>query len=254
MDNFRFNRLHLLFGDKSMEKLSNASVAIFGIGGVGSYAAEALVRAGVGKLTLIDFDEICITNTNRQIHALKGNIGKAKVEVMAKRCRDINPDATIIALNRFYEESTSQELLGDGYDYILDCIDHITNKLLLIQKCKELGFPIISAMGAANKIDPTKITVEDLSKTSKCRLAKIVRKLLRKRGIETGIKVVYSTEEFRPLNNKSNPCADNCVCPNKDDQKWSCDDRKVILGSSSYIPPIFGMMMAGEVIRTLTES
>lgn len=192
-------------------------------------------------------------HTNRQIHALTQNIGKTKVEIMAQRCRDINPRIEIIPLNRFYEDKTAGELLGDGYDYLLDCIDHITNKIHLIQSCKDRNIPIISAMGAANKVDPTKITITDLSKTSKCRLAKIIRKLLRKRGIETGVKVVYSTEEFRPLDNEKSAHDENCVYSNKEENKQPCLSSNVILGSSSYIPPIFGMMMAGEVIRTLSK-
>ncbi|WP_303722532.1 tRNA threonylcarbamoyladenosine dehydratase [Malonomonas rubra] len=251
MSEHRFSRMQLLVGAEGLGRLRNASVAVFGIGGVGSYAAEALVRAGVGRLTLVDFDEICLTNVNRQIHALDGSIGRTKVEVMAERCRAINPQAEIIPLHRFYEAAASEELLAPGFDYVLDCIDHITAKLHLIQSCYERQLPIVASMGAANKLDPTLIEVADLAKTKKCRLARIIRKELRKRGIEKGVKVVYSTEEFRPLSDETAVCAENCVCPNKEEQKWSCDDRRVILGSSSYIPPLFGLTMAGEVIRAL---
>lgn len=251
MSEHRFSRMQLLVGANGMERLKSTSVAVFGIGGVGSYATEALARAGVGKLTLVDFDEICVTNVNRQIHALDGTIGRSKVEAMAERCRAINPQAEIIPLHKFYDAKTSEELLAPGFDYVLDCIDHITAKLHLLQNCYERGLPIIASMGAANKLDPTQLEVADLSKTKKCRLARIIRKELRKRGIEKGIKVVYSTEEFRPLSNETAVCAENCVCPNKEEQKWSCDDRRVILGSSSYIPPLFGLTMAGEVLRAL---
>ncbi len=243
--------MQLLVGRPGIEKLKGARVAIFGIGGVGSYAAEALARAGVGQLTLVDFDEICVTNVNRQIHALNSTIGQKKVEAMAERCRQINPKAEIIALHRFYEAGASDELLGPGFDYVLDCIDHITAKLHLIQSCVERQLPIIASMGAANKLDPTQIEVADISKTVKCRLARIIRKELRKRGIAKGVPVVYSTEEFRELSSETAICAENCVCPNKDEQKWTCTDRRVILGSSSYIPPIFGLTMAGEVVRSL---
>ncbi len=253
MSEHRFSRMQLLVGSNGINKLQNSSVAVFGIGGVGSYAAEALARAGVSRLTLIDFDEICITNVNRQIHALNNTIGQSKVEAMAERCRAINPQAEVNPVHKFYEESTSEELLSPGFDYVLDCIDHITAKLHLLQTCVERGLPIIASMGAANKLDPTQLEVADISKTKKCRLARIIRKELRKRGINQGIKVVYSTEEFRPLSNETAVCAENCVCPNKEEQKWSCDDRRVILGSSSYIPPLFGLTMAGEVIRTLAE-
>jgi len=253
MDQHRFSRMELLVGDAGMQKLHTASLAIFGVGGVGSYAAEALARAGVGRLTLVDFDDICLTNSNRQIHATAETIGRVKVEAMAERCRAINPQIEVEPLQAFYGAETSAELLGRGYDYVLDCIDHITGKLHLIQSCKEMGLPIISSMGAANKLDPTKIKVADLFHTEKCRLARIIRKELRRRGISEGVKVVYSKEEFRPLSGETTVCADNCVCPNQDDQRWRCSDRRVILGSSSYIPPLFGLTMAGEVIRELLE-
>ena len=251
MAEHRFSRMQLLVGADGMGKLQQASVAVFGIGGVGSYAVEALARAGIGKLTLVDFDDICVTNVNRQIHALNGTLGQPKVVAMAERCREINPRAEVVAMQRFYEAAASDELLAPGYDYVLDCIDHITAKLHLLQSCVERGLPVIASMGAANKLDPTGLRVTDISKTEKCRLARIIRKELRKRGIERGIKVVYSTEEFRPLSDETAVCAENCVCPNKEDQRWSCDDRRVILGSSSYIPPLFGLTMAGEVIRSL---
>lgn len=252
MSEHRFSRMQLLVGAERMAHLQSARVAIFGIGGVGSYAAEALARAGVGSLTLVDFDKICVTNVNRQIHALNNTIGQQKVTAMAERCRQINPAAEITPLHRFYDAATSDELLGPGYDYVLDCIDHITAKLHLIESCVTRELPIISSMGAANKLDPTLIGVADISKTEKCRLARIIRRELRKRGVSCGVQVVYSTEEFRPLSDETVVCAENCVCPDRDEQRWSCDDRRVILGSSSYIPPIFGLTMAGVVLRHLT--
>lgn len=243
--------MELLVGSAGMDRLASASVAVFGIGGVGSYAAEALVRAGVGRLTLVDFDDICLTNVNRQIHALDGTLGRPKVQVMAERCRSVNPRAQIEPIKAFYSAQSAEELLGRGFDYVLDCIDHITAKLHLIQYCKERELPVISSMGAANKLDPTKVAVADLFHTQKCRLARILRKELRRRGIESGVKVVYSTEEFRPLGEQSASCAEDCVCPNRAEQVWHCTDRRVILGSSSYIPPLFGLTMAGETIRDL---
>ncbi len=243
--------MELLVGKAGMDRLKSASVAVFGVGGVGGFAAEALARAGVGRLTLIDFDDICLTNVNRQIHALDGTIGRAKVQVMAERCRAINPQIEIEPLKAFFKAESADELLGRGYDHVLDCIDHITAKLHLLQSCRERGLPVISSMGAANKLDPTKIAVADLFETQKCRLARILRKELRRRGVDSGIRVVYSTEEFRPLGSETAACAENCVCPNRDDQLWSCTDRRVILGTSSYIPPLFGLTMAGETIRTL---
>jgi len=173
----RFDRLQLLVGATGLEKLQAASVVIFGVGGVGSYAAEALVRGGVGKLTLVDFDEVCITNLNRQIHALEDTIGFSKVEVMAERCRAINPQAGVTAVDQRLTVANSQELLTENYDYVLDCIDDISAKLQLIESCYRRELPIIASMGAANKLDPALVQVADLAKTKKCRLARIIRKL-----------------------------------------------------------------------------
>ena len=233
MENNRFDRMELLTGATGLERLRNSSVAVFGIGGVGGYAVEALVRGGVGKLTLVDPDNVCITNINRQIHALEETVGRAKAMVMAERCRAINPQVEVIVQNMSYRAESSDELLSSRFDYVLDCIDTITDKLHLLQSCHERGLPIISSMGAANKLDPTQIEVADISATKKCRLARTIRKELRKQGIEQGIKVVYSTEEFRPL---TGPDA---------------TDRNPVLGSSSYLPPLFGLTMAGVVIQAL---
>lgn len=251
MKQHRFSRMELLVGTDALNRLAGASVAVFGLGGVGSYAVEALARAGVGRLTLIDFDAICLTNVNRQLHALDGTIGQSKAVIMAERCRAINPAIVVEPLQEFYSEKNSKELLERGYDYVLDCIDHVTAKLYLLQSCKEQGIPVITSMGAANKIDPTRIVVGDLFQTHTCRLARIMRKELRRRGISTGIKAVYSTEEYQAPEQEAPSCADDCICPNREEQLWNCRHRRVILGSSSYIPPIFGLTMAGEVIRSL---
>ncbi len=253
MEQHRFSRMELLVGTTGMTRLASASVAVFGVGGVGSFAAEALARAGVGRLTLIDFDDICLTNINRQLHALDGTIGRPKVEVMTERLRAINPGAVVTPFPVFFGKDNAEELLGGGYDFVLDCIDHITAKLYLLESCVNRGIPVISSMGAANKLDPTKLAVADLAHTQKCRLARIIRKELRRRGIRGGIRVVYSTEEFRPLAAEAAACAEDCICPNREDQRWRCTDRRVILGSSSFIPPLFGLTMAGEAIRSLLE-
>ncbi len=245
MEQHRFSRFELLVGREGLGRLAGSSVAVFGLGGVGSFALEALARAGIGRLTLVDFDSVHLTNINRQIHALEETIGRPKVEAMAERCRQINPDAEIKAVKQFYLEENSEALLSPGFDYVLDCIDHITAKLHLIQSCKERGLPIISSMGAANKLDPSRICVADLSATHRCRLARIMRKNLRKRGITEGIKVVFSTEDFRPLSaGRRNPPAD---------AEAGYQELRAPLGSSSFIPPIFGLTMAGEVIRALLE-
>jgi len=193
----RFSRNELLIGQAGVARLQNATVAVVGLGGVGGYAAEALCRAGIGRLVIIDFDDICLTNVNRQIHAMDGTVGKAKVMVMAERMKLINPRAEIIPYKDFYSAENSEFLLSTHYDYVVDAIDHITSKLHLIRSCRERGIPIVSSMGAAAKLDPARIRVADISETHKCRMARSVRKLLKKQGIETGVKVVFSTEEYR---------------------------------------------------------
>ncbi|MCK5826314.1 MAG: tRNA threonylcarbamoyladenosine dehydratase [Desulfuromusa sp.] len=229
----RFNRIQRLVGSTSLEQLQNSSVTVFGIGGVGGYAVEALVRGGVGKLTLVDPDIVSATNINRQIHALVTTLGQPKVTVMAERCRAINPEVKIVTHHAPYRSETSVAFLLPEFDYVLDCIDNITDKLHLLQSCQQRRLPVISSMGAANKLDPTQIKVADISATKKCRLARTIRKELRKRGIEKDIKVVYSTEEFHPLTGSD------------------AAERNPILGSSSYLPPLFGLTMAGVVIQDL---
>ena len=247
----RFSRTELLIGSAGLNQLKQSTVAVFGLGGVGSYAAEALCRAGIGRLILVDFDDICLTNVNRQLHAMDGTVGKAKVEVMAQRLRLINPEAEIVPYQDFYEAENSEFLLADPYDYVVDAIDHITSKLHLIRTCRERDIPIISSMGAAAKLDPTQIMVADISQTNKCRMARSVRKLLKKQGIASGVKVVFSTEEYREQEVQDGGCKGNCICPNKDDQRFSCEHRRVILGSVSFIPSIFGLTMAGVVVNDL---
>ncbi len=246
----RFSRTEILLGSEGVAHLEGASVIIFGLGGVGSYSAEALCRAGIGRLLLVDFDDICLTNVNRQIHAMEGNIGRAKAEAMAERLRLINPSAEIVPLKEFYCAENSAELLCERIDYVVDAIDHFTSKVHLLKSCRQRGLAVISSMGAAMKLDPTLVRVADIAQTSRCRMARSVRKLLRKEGIEEGIKVVYSLEEFRqPL--LDGGCKSDCICPNKDEQRFSCEHRRVVLGSISYLPAIFGMTMAGEVVRDL---
>lgn len=239
----RFGRLKLLVGETGVAQLKQSSVAVFGLGGVGSYAVEALVRGGVGRLTLIDFDKVDITNCNRQIHAHSGTIGQPKALVMAERCRAINPDVEVEPLQAFYSQENSEELLQRGYDYVLDCIDHITAKIHLIETCVTGKLPIISSMGAANKLDPTCILIADIADTNKCRLARILRRELRRRGISSGVKTVYSTEEFRPLSDGRRDASPEGA--------GHYQAQRAPLGSSSVIPPLFGLTMAGEVIRDL---
>lgn len=247
----RLSRTELLIGSDSLETLHRKHVMVCGVGGVGSYAAEAIGRAGIGRITLVDFDDICLTNVNRQLHALSSTVGLPKVEVMAARLSDINPEAEITPVKAFFSRDNAAQLLTPAPDYVLDAIDHFTAKAALITICREQGIPVISSMGAANKLDPTKIHVADISATRNCRMARSMRKILRQAGIEKGVQVVYSTEEHRELNPEASFCGTECICPNRDQQVFRCDNRRVILGTISYLPAIFGMTMAGTVVNAL---
>jgi tRNA A37 threonylcarbamoyladenosine dehydratase len=248
----RFSRTELLIGTAGLSTLAGKHVMICGIGGVGSYAAEALGRAGVGKITLVDFDDICLTNINRQIHALSSTVGQQKVDAMAARLRDINPAAEIVPVKAFFSQENADRLLVPRPDYVLDAIDHFTAKASLITTCRQLGIPVIASMGAANKLDPAKIEVSDISATKNCRMARSMRKILKNSGITSGVQVVYSTELHRELDPASSAaCGTDCICPNRSEQTFRCEHRRVILGSISFIPSIFGLTMAGVVINEL---
>ncbi len=250
----RFSRAELLIGTEGLSTLADKHVIICGIGGVGSYAAEALGRAGVGRITLVDFDDICLTNINRQIHALSSTVGQPKVEAMAARLRDINPAAEIFPIKEFFSRENTERLLLPRPDYVLDAIDHFTAKTSLIKVCRECGIPIISSMGAANKLDPTKIEVSDISATRNCRMARSMRKILKNAGITSGVQVVYSTELHRELDPASSSPRDTCnERPDLSEQIFIPEQRRVILGSISYIPSIFGLTMAGVVVNELLK-
>ena len=233
------SRTRLLLGTAGVDRLATTSIAVFGIGGVGSYAVEALARAGVGHLTLVDFDVIAVSNLNRQVHALTTTIGRPKVEVMAERCRLINPAIEVTALTQAYDADNSARFLSPGYDYVFDCIDLITAKLHLVAACKDRQLPILSSMGAANKYDPTAIRIGDLFATKNCRLSRIMRKELRRRGVTADVEVVYSTEGFRPLEAGRQLEAD---------ENGGYQQRRAPLGSVSWIPSIFGLTMVGTII------
>jgi tRNA A37 threonylcarbamoyladenosine dehydratase len=250
----RFSRTELLIGTQGLATLADKHVMICGIGGVGSYAAEALGRAGVGRITLVDFDDICLTNINRQIHALSSTVGQPKVEAMAARLRDINPAAEIIPIKEFFSRENAERLLVPRPDYVLDAIDHFTAKASLITFCRALDIPIISSMGAANKLDPTKIEVSDISATKNCRMARSMRKILKDSGIISGVQVVYSTELHRELDPLSSSPYDTDIDRHDPlDHSLPTEHRRVILGSISYIPSIFGLTMAGVVINELLK-
>lgn len=247
----QFSRTELLYGPKAMERLNKASVAVFGVGGVGGYTVEALARAGIGKLTIVDDDKICLTNINRQIYALYETIGKYKVDVAAERIRQINPKCVVRPLKTFYTPQTADEIDFKSFDYVVDAIDTVTGKIDLVVQAQKNNTRIISAMGAGNKTNPLLFEVTDIYKTSVCPLAKVMRKELKKRQIPK-LKVVYSKEKpATPINDPDNSCQFHCVCPPGTVRK--CTQRRQIPSSNSFIPPIVGMIIAGEVINELVK-
>lgn len=249
---YEFSRTELLLGKDGMEILKNKKVAIYGIGGVGSFVVEGLARSGVENLVLVDDDCICLTNINRQIHADHSTVGRPKVDVMKERILAINPNANVETLQRFYLPGMAEELVRPDYDYIVDAIDTVTAKIDLIITAKSMGIPIISSMGTGNKMDPTKFEVADISETSGCPLAKVVRKELRNRGINS-VKVVYSKEEpIKPIETRDSSCSMGCVCPKGTTR--TCTTRHQIPGSISFMPSVAGLIIASEVIKDLIDS
>jgi tRNA A37 threonylcarbamoyladenosine dehydratase len=256
----RFDRTGRLLGDEAMERLARSRVVVFGLGGVGSYAAEGLVRSGVGQLTLVDFDTVCVTNANRQLHATAKTVGKPKAELMAQRCKEINPDAQVEGVREFYRDELADQFLAPGrYDFVVDAIDNVKAKLHLLHRCVSLGLPVVSSMGAAGRLDPTAVRVEDLCDTHMDPFAKDIRKLLkRKYGMDTerptGITAVYSIEVRRqpvPLRYDADMDGFACVCPN-DNDFHTCERRTQIDGSVAFVTSVFGMNAAGVVVRRLS--
>ena len=244
-----YSRTQLMLGADAMQKLAGARVAVFGIGGVGGYTVEALVRSGVGALDLIDDDKVCLTNINRQIFATRKTVGKYKVDIAAERIAEINPDCVVKTYKTFFMPDTEDEFDFTQYDYVVDAIDTVTGKLALVKKAKAAGVPIISSMGAGNKLDPTAFEVTDIYKTSVCPLAKTMRRELRKLGIES-LKVVYSKEEpIKPQVEEETSCRYNCICPPGTVRK--CTVRRDIPGSNAFVPSTVGLIIAGEVVKDL---
>lgn len=242
----QFLRTEILIGNQALEKLKNTWVAVFGIGGVGSYAVEALVRSGIGRLTLIDDDYICITNINRQIHATVSTIGKPKVDVMRDRIMEINPEVIVETHKIFYDKDSDEELIKNQYNYIIDAIDTVSSKIELIVNAKKKNIPIISSMGTGNKIYPEMLEIDDLYNTSVCPLARVMRKELKKRGINF-LRVVYSKEEpIKPLNIEDCNITDTAVHTGNENDK-----RRHVPGSISFVPSAAGLLIAGEVIRDI---
>ena len=247
----QFSRTELLFGKEAMEKLAASRVAVFGIGGVGGYTVEALVRSGVGTVDLIDDDKVCLTNINRQIYATRKTVGKYKVDVAAERIHEINPDAVVNTYKTFYTPDTAEQFDFTQYDYIVDAIDTVTGKIALVVNADAAGTPIISSMGAGNKLDASRFQVADIYKTKVCPLAKVMRRELKKRGVRK-LKVVYSDElPTRPINDMAISCRTNCICPPGAQHK--CTERRDIPGSTAFVPSVAGLIIAGEVIKDLTR-
>ena len=247
----QFSRTELLIGKEGVEKLANSRVAIFGIGGVGGYTVEALARSGVGEFDLIDDDRVCLTNINRQILATRSTVGKYKVDVAMERILDINPRAQVHVYKTFYMPDTADQFDFSVYDYVVDAIDTVTGKLQLVEQAYRTGTRIISSMGAGNKMDASAFQVADISKTSVCPLAKVMRRELRKRGIKK-LKVVYSTEPpIEPKETEELGCKNHCVCPPGTARK--CTVRRQIPGSTAFVPSVAGLIIAGEVVKDLIK-
>lgn len=246
----QFSRTQLLLGQESMDLLANATVAVFGIGGVGGYTVEALARSGVGHFVLVDDDKVCLTNINRQIIATRSSVGKYKVDVMKERILDINPKAEVEVYKCFYLPENADDFDFSKYSYVVDAVDTVTAKIEIIMRAKACNVPAISCMGAGNKLDPTKFRVADIYKTNMCPLAKVMRREMKKRGVKK-LKVVYSEEKsLRPLEDMSISCRTNCICPPGAARK--CTERRDIPGSVAFVPSVAGLILAGEVIKDLS--
>ena len=246
----QFSRTQLLLGQEGMEKLFQARVAVFGIGGVGGYTVEALARSGVGTLDLIDDDRICLTNLNRQIFATRKTVGQCKVDIAQQRILEINPKAVVHTYKTFYAPQTAELFDFSQYDYVVDAIDTVTGKLELVEHAEKAGVPIISSMGAGNKMDPTAFEVADIYETSVCPLARVMRRELKRRGIKK-LKVVYSKEPpMTPIEDMAVSCRTNCICPPGTERK--CTQRRQVPGSNAFVPSVVGLIIAGEVVKDLT--
>jgi len=247
----QFSRTELLLGKAAMERLAECRVAVFGIGGVGGYVCEALARSGIGAFDLIDDDRICLTNINRQIIATRKTVGRYKADVMMERILEINPAAEITTHKCFFLPENASAFPFEKYDYVVDAIDTVTAKLELVLTAQRLEIPIISCMGAGNKLDPTAFRVADIYKTKVDPLARVMRRELKKRGVKK-LKVVYSEEQpIRPIEDMAISCRSHCICP--PGTKRHCTDRRDIPGSTAFVPSAAGLIIAGEVIQDLTK-
>lgn len=248
----QFSRTSLLFGEESIEKLHNMRVAVFGIGGVGGYVCEALVRSGIGAFDLVDDDKVCLTNLNRQIIATRETVGRYKVDVMRARILSINPKADVRIHKCFFLPENADDFPFEEYDYVVDAVDTVTAKLEIIMRAKQLGIPVISAMGAGNKLDASRFKVADIYQTTMDPLAKVMRRELKKRGVKK-LKVVFSDEKpTRPVEDMGISCRTNCICPPGAAHK--CTERRDIPGSVAFVPSVAGLIIAGEVVKDLCKA
>ncbi len=246
----QFSRTQLLYGEASMKKLAACRVAVFGIGGVGGYVVEALARSGIGALDLIDDDRVCLTNLNRQILATRKTVGKYKVDAAEERIKEINPDCRVRTYKTFFLPDTRDQFDFSEYDYVVDAIDTVTGKLAIIESAKKADVPVISSMGAGNKVDPAAFEVADIYETSICPLARVIRRECRKRGIDS-LKVVYSKEKpIRLLEDMSVSCRQHCICPPGTVRK--CTERRDIPGSTAFVPSVAGLIISGEIVNDLS--
>ena len=246
----QFSRSELVFGKDAMERLKNARVAVFGIGGVGGYTVEALARSGVGALDLVDDDKVCITNLNRQILATRSTVAKYKVDVARDRILDINPNCQVTTHQTFFMPDTADQFDFSQYDYVVDAIDTVTGKKEIILRARAAGVPVISSMGAGNKVEASAFRVADIYQTKVCPLARVMRKICRQNGIDH-LKVVYSKEPPRtPIDDMAVSCRSNCICPPGTARK--CTQRRQVPGSNAFVPATVGLIIAGEIVNDLT--
>lgn len=250
MPQHSLSRTELLIGKEALDKLKNSKVVVFGVGGVGSFTVEALARGGVGKIVLIDDDTVCLTNLNRQIHATFDTISRPKVEVMKERILSINPKCEVVVYQTFVKEDNIAEIIADDTDYVVDAIDTVSSKISLILWCQSHNIKIISCLGTGNKLDPTQFKIADIYDTKICPLAKVMRYELRKRGVKE-LKVLYSEEmPLKPKLDEVITCKEGCVCTGGTKK---CLAKRQIPGSISFVPPVAGMIIGGEVIKDLIK-
>lgn len=256
----RFDRMARLVGESNQERLFRSHVMIIGLGGVGSFAAESVVRSGVGRVSLVDFDRVCVTNSNRQLQALRGNVGRGKATTLADRMRLINPQAKIEAVTKFYSLSTSEELMATAPDYVIDAVDNMTAKCHLLATCRSRAIPVVTSLGAAGRIDPTQIAIADLYRTKVCPMGRVIRKILRQqyaapRKGDLGILAVYSNEvALEPEEvTYDQGLGFRCVCPGGSNDQHSCEKRRVIYGTASFVTGTFGLFCASAAVRGLTQ-